>query len=164
MSKFKLGVLVGIGVGVVVAGIVVIVLLRDPISPLTRADYETAVARWREKDPRDYDMHIVFTGGQVGDYDIEVRGGEVTKLLRDGQPLANRGSTWKNWSVPGMFEILETDLGRMENSASQAAEFKISVEFDGEWGYPARYRQIQLGGTGRTSEWHVTQFSPQPAE
>jgi hypothetical protein len=164
MSKFKIGILLGIGVGLGVAAVVAVVMLRDPIPPLTRTAYETAFARWREKNPQDYDMHVVFTGAQVGDYDVEVRGGAVTRLLRDGQPLVNRGTTWQNWSVPGMFEILQTDLARLDVPRRNADDFRISAEFDAEWGYPARYRQIQLGGARQTSEWHVTRFVIRAAE
>jgi hypothetical protein len=159
MSKFKLGVLIGVASGLAVAGLVAIVLLRDPIAPLTRTAYEKARARWRDKEPQNYDMHVKITGGQVGEMDVEVRGGNVTRLLRDGQPLANRGTTWRNWSVPGMFDILASDLARLEDPTSNAVDYKISAEFDAEWGYPARYRQIQLGGARQTSEWHVTRFA-----
>lgn len=159
MSKFKSGILLGIGVGVAVAAVLIVLLLRDPIPPLNRADYDVAVARWRDRAASDYDMRVEFSGAQVGDFRVEVRGGEVTRLVRDGQPLVNRG-TWQSWTVPGMFEIIEIDLARLERpDADAAGEYRVSVDFDPEWGYPQRYRQIQLGNQ-KSSEWRITEFSP----
>jgi hypothetical protein len=161
MSKFKLGVLLGVVIGLAVSAAFAVWLLRDPIPTLSREAFTAAVARWKEKNPKHYDMQVVFTGGQTGTYQVEVRHGEVTRLVRDGQPL-NRGAAWKLWTVSGMFEILEADLARMENPAEHPGlgEVQISAEFDGQWGYPRRYRQIQLGGKQATSEWQITQFSP----
>jgi hypothetical protein len=164
MSKFKLGVLVGVGLGLIIAAVLAVWLLRDPIPPLTRSAYEEAAARWRRKNPQDYDMHLVFSGAQVEEFDVRVRSGEVTQLVRDGQALTKRGTTWRNWTVPGLFEILETDLARMENPDADAVDVKISAEFDADWGLPSRYRQIQLGGARQSSEWQVTEFRAHPAD
>lgn len=162
MSKFKLGILLGVAIGLCGTIAVAVYLLRDPIPLLSKDAYESAVARWQEKKLEHYDMHVVFSGGQVGEYDVEVRGGKVTKLVRDGQPLQDRGAAWQLWTVPGMFEILEIDLARLDNPTPHpaAGEVRISAEFDPEWGFPRRYRQIQLDGKQISSEWHITQFTP----
>ncbi len=162
MSRFKLGLLIGGGVGLLGAAAVAIWLLRDPIPPLSREAYSAAVARWNAKSVHSYDMQAVFSGGQPGEYDVEVRDGKVTRLVRDGEPLPDRGVARKYWTIPGMFEILEMDLARLEQSAQNAAgaELRISAEFDEDWGYPRRYRQIQLEGKQVTSEWQITRFSP----
>lgn len=164
MPRFRLGVLIGVIVGLAIAAALAIWMLHDPIPPLARPEYEAAVARWRARNVVDYDLHMVFSGNQTGDYDVEVRGGEVTRLVRNGRPLENRGSSWRSWTVPGMFEILEIDLGRIDRAADAdpTAQYRVSVEFDVEWGFPRRYRQIQLGGNGGSSEWQITEFSPKP--
>lgn len=152
----------GGGVGLLSTAAVAIWLLRDPIPPLSREEYSAAVARWNAKGVRSYDMQAVFSGAQPGEYDVAVRDGKVTRLVRDGEPLPDRGVARRFWTIPGMFEILEMDLARLEQSGQNAggADVRISAEFDEEWGYPRRYRQIQLGGKQVTSEWQITRFSP----
>jgi hypothetical protein len=166
MSRFKLGIVVGCGLGVFGGAMLAIWVLRDPIPPLTRTAFESARDRWKQHGIGDYDMAIVFSGGQVGDFDISVRGGDVTRLVRNGQAVADRGAAWRSLSVPGMFEILEIDLARIEERSDRgnAGEYKVSVEFDPAWGIPRRYRQIQLGGRRTTSEWQITRFIPRADE
>ncbi len=177
MSKFKLGVLIGCGIGLAGVAAAAIWMLRDPIPPLTQGNYDAALARWNDRGPQDYDMTVVFSGRQPGNYEVEVRGGEVTQLVRDGEPLPNRGASWHFWTVRGMFDIMAMDLAAKDIAAKDlsakapaaideqrqaevAVEVKVSAEFDDAWGYPRRYRQITLGDSRSTSDWQITAFTP----
>jgi hypothetical protein len=163
MSKFKLGILLGCGIGLVASGAAAIWLLRDPIPPLTKAAFDEAVRRWQSRKVDDYDLTVVYSGGQTGTYEVEVRAGNVARMTRDGAPLAERRANWRYWTVPGMFELVEMDFARLETASldgNAGGNVKVSVEFDEAWGFPRRYRQIQLRGRRTTSEWLVTRFAP----
>lgn len=167
MSKFKLGVLIGCGVGLFGVAVLAIWLLRDTIPPLSREAFDAARARWNERGPTNYDFSVVFSGGQPGSYDVEVRGGEVTRLVLDGEPL-RRTDSWKSWTVPGMFDLMAMDLALIEDAArgvaERGSELRVSAEFDEQLGYPRRYRRIVLGIQQPTSEWEFTGFTSRPDE
>lgn len=163
MSKFKLGVLVGCGVGLVGVAALAVWLLRDPIAPLTQTAFDAARQRWRERGPAAYEFDVTSSGAQPGNYEVEVRGGEVTRLMLDGEPL-KRSDAWKLWTVPGLFDLMAMDLAELEKieQGDAATDLRVAAEFDETLGYPRRYRRIALGGEQPTIEWEVTAFRSRP--
>lgn len=124
------------------------------------ADLAQAQERWRANEVKDYDAVIVLGGRQTGTLKIEVRGGEPQSLSRNGTPL-KEPRTWRPWTVPGMFETLETDF---ENAAKPAEKFGsaevqvvLRAKFDSVYGFPRRYLH-QVYGRHDDLTWEVTEF------
>jgi hypothetical protein len=154
-------------------------LRPTPMPPLSRQTLDAAALRWKEQGPADYDFRLVMSGEQSGEYQVEVRGGRVTRLVRNGVEPTRRGDSWEYWSVPGLLDVIEIDLAAAQReSAALAAgdgaaagngaaardgaaadsRLRLWAEFDDQWGYPRRYRRAALG-TGHSTEWRMTDFS-----
>jgi hypothetical protein len=132
------------------------------IPDLSDASFQAAQEKWMQKGPENYDMDIKIEGNQPGVVHIEVRGGEVTKMTRDGRSPRQR-RTWDVWTVPGQFEMIERELelaadpeGEMQ--ASRGTRLWLRCEFDPELGYPRRFHRAVFGG-GAEVYWEVTRFA-----
>ena len=94
--------------------LLVVFLQRGPTVPeITRADLEAAEKKWAATKPAGYDMDITILGRQPGLVHIEVRGGAVTKMTRDGVTPA-QSRTWEYWTVPEQFETIQQDFDSSE--------------------------------------------------
>ncbi len=158
-------VLVGIVVGLVVGlGVMILLALvpRGNVSPrLTPELFREAQARWKQEQPRDYDIEIQVRGNQPAIYRVEVRGGEAQRALRNGKPLTQR-RTFSTWSVPGMFATMSRDVDALERRAAGQGDMftpdlHLRATFDPRYGYPARYRRLQYQSS-LEMEWEVTKF------
>lgn len=160
-------VIFGAGLGTLAAGLVAIVALvlifRDPIPQLTRAEFDAAEQRWEKNGPASYNLDLAITGKRPGKVHIEVRNGEITHMLRDGvKPRQQR--TWYYWSVPGQLETIDLEL---EKAADPAAGFHAPAgshviqraAFDPHYGYPLRYSRDVMG-TDMEVSWETTKFQP----
>lgn len=150
-----------------IAGAVVLLLarFRDPLPPLELADLEAAEARWRAEGPADYDLDLKLGGARPGSVHVEVRGGRVTAMTRDGRTPSQR-RTWDVWSVEGQFDTLYRELELADAPAREmqvdaATRLVLRAQFDPRLGYPRRYRRIVLG-EGPEVYWEVTRFRPLP--
>lgn len=160
-------VLLGAVLLLALAGAVMLLLafFRDPLPPLELADLEAAEARWRAEGPADYDLDLQLGGARPGSVHVEVRGGEVTAMTRDGQTPDQR-RTWDVWSVEGQFDTLFRELELADAPAREmqvdaATRLVLRAEFDPRFGYPQRYRRIVLG-QGPEVYWEVTRFRALP--
>jgi hypothetical protein len=147
---------------VVLVGAMAVISLfaAAPIPELTEAMLEIAEERWQRAAPENYDIDIELRGAQPGTVEVQVRGGEVATLTRDGRTPQPR--TWRYWSVPGMFETLERELVLAEDPQHEAAatagsQWQLRCEFDPRFGYPGRYHRFVSGG-GPEVYWRVTRF------
>jgi hypothetical protein len=137
---------------------------RDPLPRLTPEALTAAMGRWESVGPRDYDLELVLTGAQTGNIHIEVRGGEVTSMTRDGHTPVQR-RTWDFWSVPNQIAMIAEDLASAAGDPQRAfgvsdrGQVVLQAEFDPALGYPRRYRR-QVLGTNNSIEWRVTLFTP----
>lgn len=135
---------------------------REPGMPrLERDTLEAAMARWRERGPASYDLDVVISGRQSGDFHVEVRAGRVTACSRNG--IAPRPHTWETWTVEGQFDTLQRELDGAADPeriyGAPGAEARQLALFDGELGYPLRYERHVLGADLGIA-WRVTRFSP----
>jgi Family of unknown function (DUF6174) len=133
------------------------VVERIPL--LTQSELNDAKKRWQEHGPVSYDMDIELRGAQPGSVQISVRNRVVTAETRDER--VPKEHTWDTWSMPGMFNTLETDMEIAENpeQAIQAApgtKWELRCEFDPEFGIPRSYHRVASGGP--EVYWRVKHF------
>jgi hypothetical protein len=147
----------------IIAAVVFIPLLTATRIPeLTEENLEAAEVLWQRTAPENYDIDVELRGAQPGTVEVQVRGGEVTTMTRNGRTPPPR--TWRYWSVPGMFETLERELVLAEDPEHEAlvaagSEWHLRCEFDTQFGYPQRYHRFVSGG-GPEVYWRVTRFKP----
>ncbi len=133
------------------------VVERIPL--LTQTELDIAKKQWQEHGPASYDMDIELRGAQPGRVQVNVRNRIVTAETRGGR--VPKEHTWDTWSIPGMFNTLETDMEIAENpeQAIQAApgtKWELRCEFDSATGIPRRYHRMASGGP--EVYWRVTRF------
>ena len=162
----------GLAAAVVVV-VVVALAMRRGRPPLTDDVYQAAVARWEEHGPANYRIDLELAGNRPGKIHVEVRGGEVVRMTRDGvEPQQKR--TWDYWSVPGQLETIGQELEMARDPAASFQSKNVTrmvmwAEFDPRYGYPLVYDRVVLGGDFEV-HWRVTRFealpdgSPAPAE
>ncbi|MCE9604047.1 MAG: DUF6174 domain-containing protein [Planctomycetia bacterium] len=126
------------------------------------ADLAAARERWAAAGLADYDITIVLSGRQSGEIKVSVRDSRPTAMTRNGiQPKQER--TWEPWTVPGMFDTVDTDLESTERPkekyGNDVAGVMIRCRFDERFGYPKKYLH-QIMGRHQDLEWEVTEFKP----
>lgn len=156
------------GLLVTIAALTAVLLAtRNRTPQLTEEALQAAIARWDARKLQDYDLDIELGGNRPGEIHVEVRGGQVAHMTRDGvEPRQKR--TWAVWSVPGMFDTLEQELDNARRPADAfqakgASQMVLWAEFDPEWGYPRKYDRVVLGADFEV-HWKVTRFEPKPGE
>jgi hypothetical protein len=133
------------------------VVERIPL--LTESELNGAQKRWQEHGPVSYDMDIELRGAQPGRVEIKVRNRVVMAETRDGR--VPKEHTWDTWSVPGMFNTLETDMEIADNpeqaiDAAPGTKWQLRCEFDPVLGTPRRYHRLASGGP--EVYWRVIRF------
>jgi len=128
-----------------------------PLPDLTPARFQAAWDRWETHGPADYDIEVVVSGRQPATYRVQVRDAETVSATRDDYPLKGQ-RTIGTWSVPGMFNTIETDLNQLDHdevaTGSDRPPLILDCQFDAEYGYPTRYRRIEIGSRIQV-EWRV---------
>jgi hypothetical protein len=124
------------------------------------ADLDEARRRWDSAELSDYRLTVVLSGRQSGELKVEVRGGRPVGMTRNGTAVKVE-RTWEPWTVPGMFETLETDFDNAAHADEKfgGGEVVMRAEFDRAYGFPRRYLHQILGRHGDL-EWLVTEFTP----
>jgi hypothetical protein len=107
-------------------------------------------------------MDIELRGAQPGRVQVTVRNRVVAAETRDGR--VPKEHTWETWTVPGMFNTIETDMEIAENpeqaiQASPGTKWQLRCEFDPVTGLPRRYHRLASGGP--EVYWRVTRFEAQ---
>lgn len=147
------GALLGGLLGLAIAGVIVVGTRPATMPELTRARLREAEARWHEAAPRDYLLEVTVSGSQSAVYVVEVQEGEPVQATRNNRPLLQR-RTWDAWTVPGLFDVIASDLDAVENNQQR---LQLRCQFDPEYGYPAKYERIEFG-TGLHITFEVTRF------
>lgn len=170
-SRLWLRVFAGITAGIVISLIgmaAIAVLSQGRASPLLTPElFETAQAKWKEQQPRDYNIEVVVRGNQPATYYVEVRGGDALLALRNGKPLTER-RTFGTWSVPGMFATMSRDVDALVRRAAgqqdkSVPNLNLRATFDPRYGFPAKYRRLEYRSSVEV-EWEVTRFDVLPGE
>ena len=160
-STVAWGIALGVVLGIVLSVAGFAYFYRGTAELLTYEALETAEERWKRAGPASYNQDLELVGTQAGKIHVEVRGGQVTKMVRNGyEPSQQR--TWYYWSVPGQFETIHIDWEAAKHpqegfGVAPSVKAVIRAEFDPRYGYPRFYQRILLG-TGIHVEWRVTRF------
>jgi hypothetical protein len=142
--------------------LVVALLVRGHMPPLTADELEQAELRWQATRLRDYDMEVSVSGRQPSNFHLEVRRGEPVALTRNG--VAPRRGMWDVWTVPGMFDTLQQELDHAANPAGPfgsppGTQVVERATFDERYGFPKKYHRIVMG-TPLEISWEVVHFRP----
>lgn len=136
-------------------------LSRGRMPPLSSERLASAQRQWDERGPSDYDIELQLSGRQTGRYHVEVRDGRAVAMTRNGVAPPRR--VWPQWTVPGLFEILEHDLVHVDDPEKgfgmpKGSTVLLRAVFDERFGYPRKYARTVLG-TALDEEWDVTGFA-----
>ena len=127
------------------------------IPRFTRTEFDDAWAKWRDAAPADYRIKTLVEGPTSGEYEVVVREGQVVSATRNGTPLT-QSRTVGTWSVPGMFETIESDVETTEEKQPKL-DLSLRADFDEQWGMPRRY--LRSDYTSKTEvRWKVLEFEP----
>lgn len=145
-----------------IAFLIVTLMARSGLPPLTAADLEQAERRWQTAGPENYDMDVKVTGRQPSTFHVEVRNGEPARLTRNG--VAPRRGMWDVWTVPGLFDTLHQELDLAADpdgpfGSPPGTKVVQRVMFDQRYGFPKKYQRIVMG-TPLEIAWEVGRFRP----
>jgi hypothetical protein len=151
-------------VAALVFGVVTALVVRrsDDLTELTAQELLSAQEAWRGTGTDDYDLEVFVLADRLEDgrFEIEVRGGRVTRALQNG--IATSG-TADAYSVAGLFEILQRELELSTDAsrgfgAPEGYRAYLRVRFNAQLGYPEVYRR-SVGGTSNGVEIRVLRLS-----
>ena len=129
--------------------------------PLTPDVLQQAEAKWMAHRPQFYRLTIEMSGDRVqtGRFEVTVRGGQIESLRRNG--LVIRPNAGQDYSMEGLFHMLEQELGLAERPATLGAPEGYSVylyaKFDQTTGRLIRY-QRSVGGSSNSIDVDVIAF------
>jgi hypothetical protein len=131
------------------------------LQPLTVDALTQAEAKWKEHRPDFYRLVLEMSGDRVetGRFEVTVRSGQVVSLKRNN--LVIRPNTGQDYSMDGLFHMLEQELGLAERPATLGAPegyaVYLNARFDDVTGRLIRYRRI-VGGTSNSIDIKVLEF------
>jgi len=111
--------------------------------------------------PPFYRLTIEMSGDRVetGRFEVTVRGGQVESLRRNG--LVIRPNAGQDYSMDGLFHMLEQELGLSERPATLGAPEGYAVylytKFDDMTGRLIRYQRT-VGGASNSIDVNVIDF------
>ena len=131
------------------------------LQPLTAEVLTQAENKWRTHGPESYRIVIEMSGDRVqnGRFEVTVRDGLAIELKRNG--LVIPPTAGQDYSMAGLFHMLEQEIGLAERPATLGAPEGYSVylnaRFDEMTGRLIRYRRV-VGGTSNSIEVNVVEF------
>ena len=135
-------------------------VIREPTEQLTIELLASARQRWRLAKIADYDLRYRM---HESDYAVRCRGGTVIETQVDGNPAMSHDLS--NYSVEGLFDILELDLENLADPngpfGPTAQQVIVRVRFNREFGYIERY--LRSGGMVRAAAVELISFRSGPS-
>jgi hypothetical protein len=134
------------------------------LQPLTSDRLTEVEAKWKAQRPDAYRLVIDMSGDRIetGRFDVSVARGQITSLRRNS--LVIRPNAGQDYSMDGLFHMLEQELGLAERPATLGApegySIYLSARFDDATGRLIRYRRI-VGGTSNSIDVSVVEFEAQ---
>jgi len=131
------------------------------LQPLTPDVLQQAEAKWMAHRPQFYRLTIEMSGDRVetGRFEVTVRGGQIESLKRNG--LVIRANAGQDYSMDGLFHMIEQELGLAERPATLGAPEGYAVylyaKFDDVTGRLIRY-QRSVGGASNSIDVNVIAF------
>lgn len=151
----------------VVAGLIYLGMSRREgtaveLSPSLLKQYEQ---KWRQAGIRSYELVVVVSGAQRGEYRLKVVDGEVTEATFDGRPLDRDRASY--WTIRGQFGMLARELRNAAEGGPWPAGTTVRIygAFDEQTGRPLWWQRVVSGGSGtvtvRITTFRVLQGSNQ---
>lgn len=137
------------------------------MEPLTAATLAAARERWAAHGAKDYRVVVQVRPPRapVELWEVEVAGGAVTKLVRDGHEVGLDDPERGDYSVAGIFDLLQTDLRwTTVKAVGDTPAIDLRVEFDKETGRLIRYRRTIGTNKRRVLLVEVLSYTPEPNE
>jgi hypothetical protein len=132
------------------------------LQPLTVDALTQAEAKWKQRRPDSYRLVVEMSGDRVetGRFEVTVRGGQAVSLNRNN--LVLRPNAGRDYSMDGLFHMLEQELGLAERPATLGAPegyaVYLNARFDDLTGRLIRYQRI-VGGTSNSIDIKVLEFA-----
>jgi len=133
------------------------------LPPLTNEVLIQAEQKWAMHRPDAYRLVIDMSGDRVetGRFEVQIRSNKVAGIRRNGVTISpNLG---QDYSMEGLFHILEQELGLAEKPAMLGAPEGYTVytnaRFDDTTGRLIRYRRT-VGGASNSIDINVLGFQP----
>ncbi len=145
----------------ILASLLLIRVLRDPLPVLDEPTLTAAWQQWQAYGPTSYNLTLQLEGARPGPVHIEVRNRQVTAMTRDGRTPRQR-RTWEAWTVESQFDMMRRELEMAADPAGEMgttsdSRLLLGATFHPRLGYPTRFRRIAIGG-GPDVSWRVTKF------
>lgn len=133
---------------------------KKPPPQVTMQDVDQARRLWESRGPASYDLSIEFSSGYLGatTFDIAVRGGKVTRVLKDGAVEVRDNPEY--WTVANQFDVIAKDIATRdagEFHVRQNVRVELYADFDPELGYTRRFERIAKRSP-QNYKWRVTRF------
>jgi hypothetical protein len=147
-----------IGMAAFAGGLVFgLLLIREPMAPLTAENLAAARERWHAAGITSYSIRYKLNADL---YEVVVEDRIVTSARVNGQPPIS--PDWRSFTVEGLFRVLEMELENMTDPggamASQKDAILARVRFHHELGYVQRYLRGSAG-MGRPASIRVLEFA-----
>jgi Family of unknown function (DUF6174) len=132
------------------------------LQPLTVDALTQAETNWKAHRPESYRLVIEMSGDRVetGRFEVTVRSGQIVSLRRNG--LIIRPNAGQDYSMEGLFHMLEQELGLAERpetlGAPEGYSVYLNARFDEVTGRLIRYRRI-VGGASNSIDIKVLEFN-----
>lgn len=135
--------------------LVAVLIMREPMERLGEEALGAARTRWTQARIGGYDLRYEMNGSV---FDVQVRDGIVVEVFVGGvRPVS---ADWGNYSVHGLFALLERELENLSDAAGpfggHGAAVFARVRFNDRLGYPERY--LRSGGGARSARVQVRMF------
>jgi Family of unknown function (DUF6174) len=126
---------------------------------LKQEELDRALALWKEKGPRDYDLkYTTRKDGDAETFEVRVRGGQVVAVTLNGRPL----EPWQYHyhSMPALFDYVAAFL-KQDTEPGRRRTF-ATAQFDAADGHLIHYVRSVMGTRERVEI--NTQLTPVPEQ
>jgi hypothetical protein len=149
----------------IVASVACLLLLSacSRLPPLTSEVLSQAEQKWAIHKPDSYRLVIDMSGDRVetGRFEVLVSSNKIASIRRNGVTISPNAG--QDYSMEGLFHMLEQELGLAERPAMLGAPDGYAVytdaKFDDLTGRLIRYRRT-VGGTANSIDVNVLEYQP----
>lgn len=122
-----------------------------PMAPLTETSLATARRLWDAHGADSYRVVVQLRPPRADPqvYEVTVSAGRLVRIERDGEDLHPEAAGHTDYSVRGLFELLQTDLRwTAVDAVGDTPAIDLRAQFDADSGRLVRYRRT-VGTTRR---------------
>lgn len=134
------------------------------MEPLTEAAVEAAQQKWNANGANAYHLVVEVRAPRTSAvvYDLEVAGGQVVALTRDGKVVPSQEAHVYDYSMAGLFKLLREDarLVTAEQTPEEARPADLRARFDETTGRLQVYRRVVGTARRRVLFIEVLEYEP----